>query len=354
MRIFLTGGSGFLGTSFINYILTHEDSSQIKTLSRSSISDEKILNACKGIEDGKDRIKIIRGSTHDEDAIKEGLNGVDIVIHMAAKVQPWGIYEEFQKNNVEGTRRLLSIIESMPHKPRLIYTSSFTALINRHFSEDTIPDWAPYSKSKFNSEYLVRKSSLTDVIILRLGWLWGKNDSVLLPKLYSLCMNPAWKVTPASYPLSTLHIDNACESIYLACKISKDQVSADTTTTGDTTPPKKVYEIEDPEGEIEMEDFVESYVGTAYNIKPPRPFKNFRLPRWLVWGTITAVEWIPFLGYGRKWVMEGMSREPLLCLFKDYRLQTESAVKELGYVGKVSRKQGLAELAAELEVGAPR
>ncbi|CAG8503570.1 14004_t:CDS:2 [Acaulospora morrowiae] len=342
MKIFLTGGSGFLGSPFMRYALTHEDDLLIVALSRSSVADEKIRHAYEGIKGGEDRVRIVRGSINDEGALREGLDGADIVVHMAAKVQPWGFYEEFERITIGGTRLLLSIIESLPKKPRLIYTSSFTALIGRHFPEGAIlPNWAPYSKSKHFSEEYVLKSSIPETICLRLGWLWGKHDNVLLPKLYDLCTNPIWKLVPKCCHLSILHIDNACESIFLACKLPKDLF-----TTGE----KKIYEIEDVEGKISVEDFVDIYVGTAYNMKPPRPFEKFRLPEWFVWGAVAFIESIPLLGYGKKWVIGVISREPLFCIFRDYRLKPKNVKEELGYVGKVSREEGLAELAACREI----
>ncbi|CAG8595697.1 30691_t:CDS:2 [Racocetra persica] len=268
MKLFLTGGSGFLGRNFIKYVLSRDQQITINALARSSTSDEYILNACNDIEDGKERVRIIRGCINDEAAIREGLNGVDVVVHMAAKVQPWGYFAEFENVNIKGTLQFLSIISTLPQKPRFIYISSFTALISNHYSKDALPDWAPYSKSKCLAEDLILKSTYSNVIILRLGWLWGKDDNVLLPKLKNL-----------------------------------------------------------------MSD-----------VNPPRPFETFRPPKWLIWGAITFVEWIPFLGYSKRWMLDGMNRESLLCLFQDYRLYSDSAKKELGYVGHVSREQGIQEL----------
>ncbi len=162
--------------------------------------------------------------------------------------------------------------------------------------------------------------------------MWGKDDNVLVPMLYNLSRNPIWKIVPRSYPLSINHVTNACEAIYLSC----------ITNTNKNT--KRIYEIEDNEGKVEMDDFLEFYVASTYNVKPARPFKNFRFPRWLVWGSVTFAEYIPLLGYGKTWIFDGMNRESLLCLYRDYRLDSTKAKEEIGYVGKVSREQGMAEL----------
>ncbi|CAB4435704.1 unnamed protein product [Rhizophagus irregularis] len=334
MKFFVTGGSGYLGRNFIQYALSQNDNITINALSRSSVSDEVILKTVGNIKKGRERIRIIRGHINDENSLKEGLEDVDVVIHMAAKVQPYGYYEEHERINVQGTALLLSLIESLQrsNKPRFVYISSFAAHLSDYFPIDSLPDWAPYSKSKCLSEKEIMKSSFEDIIILRLGWLWGKDDSVLAPMLYNLCRNPIWKITPQSLPLSITHVTNACEAIYLSCITEKNNNS------------KSIYEIEDTEGKVEMDDFVVFYIGSAYNIEPPRPFKNFRAPKWLVWGLITSVEYIPFLGYSKTWIFDGINRECLVCLYRNYQLDSTNAREELNYIGKVSREQGIAEL----------
>ncbi|CAG8617903.1 12005_t:CDS:2 [Funneliformis caledonium] len=334
LKLFVTGGSGYLGRNFIQYALSQNENININALSRSSVSDEIILEAAGNIDKGRERIKIIRGHMNDENSLKEGLNGVNVIVHMAAKVQPYGYYEEHDKINVLGTSLLLSLVESLPtsNKPRFVHISSFTARLNDHFPIDSLPDWAPYSKSKCHSEKEILKSSFDDIIILRLGWLWGRDDNVLVPMLYNLCRNPIWKIIPKSQTLSITHITNACEAIYLSC-ITSNKNS------------KRVYEIEDNEGKVEMDDFLEFYVGSTYNINPSRPSKTFRAPRWLVWVFFTFVESIPLLGYSKTWIFDGMNRECSLCLYKDYQLDSAKAKEEIGYAGIVSREQGIFELA---------
>ncbi|CAG8609086.1 6631_t:CDS:1, partial [Ambispora leptoticha] len=249
-------------------------------------------------------------------------------------VQPWGIFADFERTNVQGTQLLADILKSLPaavDPPRLVHISSFTAKIANHIPVDELPDWAPYSKSKCLTEVLLRDSQLHNLVILRLGWLWGKDDNVLLPLLYRLQKNPIWKICPTACPLSIHYITNACESIY--CAMTAEKI------------PSLIYEFKDREGDMEIEDFIEMYVGAAYDVKKvPRPFNIIRAPRSLVFGFFTLVEWIPFLGYGTAWVFDGFSREPLHLSHHDYRLNNEKAINELGYVAKVSREEGINEL----------
>jgi nucleoside-diphosphate-sugar epimerase len=94
MKFFLTGGSGYLGRNFVQYALSQNDHITINVLSRSSVSDEIILKSAGNINKGRERIKLIRGHINDENSLKEGLDGVNVVIHMAAKVH-WYIRNFF-------------------------------------------------------------------------------------------------------------------------------------------------------------------------------------------------------------------------------------------------------------------
>ena len=86
MKFFVTGGSGYLGRNFIQYVLLQNDNITINALSRTSVSDEFILKSAENIKKGRERIRIIRGHINDENSLKEGLDSVNVVIHMAAKV----------------------------------------------------------------------------------------------------------------------------------------------------------------------------------------------------------------------------------------------------------------------------
>nr|CAG8610274.1 4657_t:CDS:2 [Entrophospora candida] len=315
MKIFLTGGSGYLGRNFIEYALSENDQIKINVLSRSSVSDEYIVKASEKVSNGDGRVKIIRGGIENIDVLKEGVNEADIIVHMAAKVNNWGYYEEFEKINVQGTLNLLNAIESLnsnnTKSRRFVLISSFTAKLNNHYPNDSLPDWAPYSKSKCLKEQTVINkisafSSINEIIILRLGWIWGKDDTSLLPKLNDLSKNPLWKITP--------------------------------------TTPIRIYEIKDDTEDITMEEFIDFYVGTAYDIIPPKPFNSFRFSKGLVFNIVGFIENIPFLNYAKSWVIGSICRESLVCIFKPYNLDNSKASSELGYVGKISREEGLIEL----------
>lgn len=83
MQFFVTGGSGSLGVNVLQYVLVQYPEAEVRALSRSEKADQAILAA---VEKNSKRVRIIRGDLHNEEALREGMEGCEVVVHMAAKV----------------------------------------------------------------------------------------------------------------------------------------------------------------------------------------------------------------------------------------------------------------------------
>lgn len=55
-----------------------------------------------------------------------GMRGCDAVIHLAAKVQSWGKWADFQEETVEGTRRTVDTAKAAG-VPRFVHVSTIFA-----------------------------------------------------------------------------------------------------------------------------------------------------------------------------------------------------------------------------------
>jgi UDP-glucose 4-epimerase len=73
MNIFMTGGTGFIGSYIVNDLLQYDHS--VTILAR---NPEKVSGFL-----GNDRIKLVKGTLKDREAIAAALVGVDAVIHVA-------------------------------------------------------------------------------------------------------------------------------------------------------------------------------------------------------------------------------------------------------------------------------
>jgi nucleoside-diphosphate-sugar epimerase len=194
MRIFLTGGSGFIGVAICKYFNTLDIS--LKQLSRQSYE-----NLCN--------IKPIKltpfiASTEGQN-ILDGISGCDAVIHLAAKVhdtRPTGnksfekLLEDYRKVNVDGTINLARMCIHAGVK-RFVYISSIkvngeSTTPNNPFRRESPPrPIGPYAISKYEAEIgllEIAKNSDLEVVIIRPPLVYGvgvKANFMSLLKLIS-------------------------------------------------------------------------------------------------------------------------------------------------------------------------
>jgi dihydroflavonol-4-reductase len=117
MRIFVTGGTGFIGGSVVRCLLAA--SHEVRVLVRPG-ADTRQLDGLP--------VQHIAGDLKDADSLRRGVAGCDWVFHVAALYSYWGHrWEDFRQINVEGTRRVLQAAGDEGVK-RIVYTSSVAVL----------------------------------------------------------------------------------------------------------------------------------------------------------------------------------------------------------------------------------
>lgn len=110
MKVLVTGGTGFLGSSIVRLLL--DKGHAVLSFSR---RDDSHLRAA-----GND---IQRGDLADLKALRLAANGCDAVIHTAAKAGVWGPADDYTRTNVQGTRNVIQVCRELQIR-RLVYTSS--------------------------------------------------------------------------------------------------------------------------------------------------------------------------------------------------------------------------------------
>lgn len=119
MRIFVTGGTGFIGSALIAALRDRGD--EVVALVRS---------AAKAADLQAQGFETVQGDLADTQAIAEGVAGADAVIHAAAVYEvgvPLSRREEMLDANVEGTERVLDAALDAA-TPRVLYVSTVNAL----------------------------------------------------------------------------------------------------------------------------------------------------------------------------------------------------------------------------------
>src|SRR4051812_49125599 len=117
VKIFLTGGSGFLG-SFVAEQLAAEGHT-VRALVRPR-SDKRALEKLPGIEFANDAIE-------EPKSLAPALEGVDAVVHVAGIVKARKP-QDFFDVNTQGTRNLLDAAVARGGLKRFVYVSSLAAM----------------------------------------------------------------------------------------------------------------------------------------------------------------------------------------------------------------------------------
>jgi nucleoside-diphosphate-sugar epimerase len=316
---FVTGGSGFVGGRLIERLV--RDGWSVRALARSDRAADAVR--ARGAEPA-------RGELGDRQALQDGLAGVDVCFHAAAKVEDFGPWKEFVAANVDGTRNVLRACRGAG-VGRAVHVSTEAVLMHGQplvHADETYPlalrSKAPYSRSKAMAEQVVLEESGggLEAMIVRPRFVWGSGDTTLLPLIVEGTRSGAFKwVGGGRFRTSTTHIDNTVEGLLRAAERGRGG---------------RAYFVTDG-GDVVFRDFVGELIATQ-GVTPPEGSVPAPVARAVAAGAETAWKLLPLKGAPpltrfAAWVSS------LECTLDDTRARTE-----LGYAPVVTREEGMREL----------
>lgn len=212
----VTGATGFVGSHVADTLAARGE--RIRALARSSADTSHLQSL--GAE-------IVLGDFTDPAAVAQAVDGVDTIIHAAAKVGDWGPVDEYRAVNVEGLRTLLEAVRGKPLK-RFVHVSSLGVYEARHHhgTDETEPLPAHhidgYTQSKVECENLAleyqRKYNIP-LTIVRPGFIYGPRDRNVLPRLAErLRKRDVVYIAWGKYALNTTYVGNLVDAIFLAAE----------------------------------------------------------------------------------------------------------------------------------------
>src|SRR5579862_7218747 len=113
MKIFVTGGAGFIGSNFIRHVLSLNKGYKIVNYDKLTYAGN--LANLESVADNPS-YSFIRGSICDATAVEEAMNGCDAVVHFAAESHvDRSIYEPSAaiETNVTGTFVMLQVARKL-------------------------------------------------------------------------------------------------------------------------------------------------------------------------------------------------------------------------------------------------
>ena len=183
MKYFVTGGAGFIGSNYVNLLLSKTEDVESVTVFDSFTYAANPKNLEKHISDS--RLRIVRGDICDPESVVKELRGHNTVVHFAAESHVDRSIEDssvFVRTNVLGTYVLLEAarqnnIETFMH----VSTDEVYGSLEKESATEEFPlrPNSPYAASKAASDLLARSYFVThglDVRITRCCNNYGPNQ----------------------------------------------------------------------------------------------------------------------------------------------------------------------------------
>ena len=214
MKVLITGGGGFLGSSLAKKLLSLGN--EVTILGRRSYPEFEKMFYC------------IQTDVRDLSSVVKALEGQEVVFHTAAIPGIWGDYKDFYRTDVQGTQNVIFACHKNKVK-KIIYTSSPSVVFGQKDIEGvdektSYPDeyLCHYPKTKAIAEQIVmeangRKGLAT--VCIRPHLIWGPGDPHLLPRIVERAKNRKLiRVGEGTNWVDMIYIDNAVEAHIKACE----------------------------------------------------------------------------------------------------------------------------------------
>ena len=216
MRILVTGGAGYVGSTLVPMLL--EQGHRVRVYDMLKFGGHGLLPCCQNT-----KFELMKGDICDRDGLKKALDGVDAVVHLAAIVGYPACKKEpqlAQSTNVDGTRNLLDL-----RKPdqKVIYasTGSIYGSIPDYVCNENTPT-APitlYGETKAAAEKMVLDAG--NGVAYRYATAFGVSNRMRLDLMpndftYQAVKNRNLIVYEGGFKRTFIHVRDMARSIMFA------------------------------------------------------------------------------------------------------------------------------------------
>ncbi len=217
MKVFVTGGTGFIGGAIVRQLRARDD--EVVVLAR---------NAEKARDAAELRCEIVAGDLGDERAIREGMRGCDAVIHAAAMYEvgiPASQRPAMRDANVGGTERVLgaALAEKIP---KVVYVSTVGIfgntngrIVDESYQHPGEGFTSCYEETKWEAHQVAKRltSEGLPCVIVQPGGVYGPGDTSSIGQLLNQFL--AGKMPLLPFPdlgICLSHVEDIAAGILLA------------------------------------------------------------------------------------------------------------------------------------------
>lgn len=239
----MTGSTGFLGKAVVAAAVKREH--HVRVMVRPA------TKAIPAWWQDSNFIEIAHGDLRAPDSIAAAMNGVDIVVHLAA-MKSGDLYEQFA-GTVIATENLLEAMK-VNNVRRIVLCSTFSVYecLNR-WSWSLLDESSPlvrdpkqrdeYSQTKLIQEALVRQTAeehYWSCIVLRPGVIFGR-DNLWTAWIGQKLSDRFWLRTGAFAPIPLTYVENCAEAFVRAIEYSGSDRELILNVVDDETPSQRRY-----------------------------------------------------------------------------------------------------------------
>lgn len=213
MRVLITGSSGFIGSHLAQRF--RDSGWDVAGIGRRPLDQPGYLR--------HDLAEPLPSSREDN---------YDVVIHAAARSNPWGTWQQFQMDNVMATDHVISFCRRIG-TPRLIYLSSSSVYYEPRHQWD-ITESTPLPRRSVNAYAATKRLAEERIraypgswVILRPRAVFGPGDTVLLPRILEAARRgrlPLLHAPDGPVIGDLIYIDNLVDAVERAATLTDRDV----------------------------------------------------------------------------------------------------------------------------------
>lgn len=214
MRLFVTGGTGFIGRRVVRQLRSAEH--DVVALVRSSV---------RGAELEQLGVKTVLGDVTDKESMREAMKSVDGLIHLAAWYRIGSPDRRTaERVNILGTRNVLELMREL-NVPKGVYVSSLA--VNSHTHGVVVdehyryvgPHLSLYDETKWRAHFEVAEPMMREglpLVIVQPGLVYGPGDRSLIGEALRHYLMNRLPVAPTGTAFCFAHVDDVARGILLA------------------------------------------------------------------------------------------------------------------------------------------